>query len=190
MHLRHGRWTREAKKQWMCSIIGAYEKSLVIRMQDCVSTKELLERSGIKRLSEKVKSCRWKMIVHILRKDPNDDCKVTMSWAPEGKRRRGRPKTTWKRTVEKEKEEAGWSSWGSADSSNWSARVKKLCKGPCVPQGTDYINNMYSIFCKLSEMLLSPNAFGYTYFASIPDVVHCLNYLHTTAMFTCLDDKK
>ena len=26
-----------------------------------------------------------------------------MTWAPEGNRRRGRPKTTWRRTVEKEK---------------------------------------------------------------------------------------
>ena len=25
-----------------------------------------------------------------------------MTWAPEGNRRRGRPKTTWRRTVEKE----------------------------------------------------------------------------------------
>ena len=28
---------------------------------------------------------------------------VAMTWAPEGKRKRGRPKTTWRRTVEKER---------------------------------------------------------------------------------------
>ena len=44
-------------------------------------------------------------------KDRNDDCNVAMSWAPEGKRRRGRPKTTWRRTVEKERQEASWRSW-------------------------------------------------------------------------------
>lgn len=33
-----------------------------------------------------------------------------MSWALEGKRR-GRPRTTWRRTVEKERQEVGWRSW-------------------------------------------------------------------------------
>ena len=33
-----------------------------------------------------------------------------MTWAPEAKRR-GRPKTTWRRTVEKERKEEGWESW-------------------------------------------------------------------------------
>ena len=62
----------------------------------------------MKPLNVEVISRRWKMIGHILRKD---DCNVAMSWAPEGKRRRGRPKTTWRRTVEKERQEAGWRSW-------------------------------------------------------------------------------
>ena len=31
-----------------------------------------------------------------------------------GKRKRGRPKTTWRRTVEKERAEAGWRSWDEA----------------------------------------------------------------------------
>ena len=85
-------------------------KILRIRWQDHVSTKELLERAGMKPLSVEVMSRKWKMIGHILRKDRRDDCIVAMSWAPEGKRRRGRPKTTWKRTVEIERQEASWKS--------------------------------------------------------------------------------
>jgi len=34
-----------------------------------------------------------------------------LTWAPEGKRKRRRPKTTWRRTVEREREEGGWKSW-------------------------------------------------------------------------------
>ena len=67
-------------------------KILRIRWQD--HFKELLERAGMKPLSVEVMSLRRKMIGHILRKDRNDDCNVAVSWAPEGKRRRGRPKTT------------------------------------------------------------------------------------------------
>ena len=69
------------------------------------------------------------MIGHIHRKDRNDDCNVAMSWAPEGKRRRGRSKTTWRRTVEKERQEAGWSSWEEARTAatnreGWKSSVK------------------------------------------------------------------
>ena len=103
-----------------------------IRWQDHVSTKELLERASMKPLSVEVMSRRWKMIGHILRKDRNDDCNVAMSWAPEGKRRRGRPKTTWRRTVEKERQEAGWRSWeevrtAATNREEWRSSVKALC---------------------------------------------------------------
>ena len=39
--------------------------------------------------------------------DRNSDCNTAMIWAPEGKKRRGRPKTTWSRTVEKEEKKEG-----------------------------------------------------------------------------------
>ena len=61
------------------------QKILQIRWQDHVSTKELLERAGMKPLGVEVMSRRWKMIGHILRKDRSDDCSVATSWAPEGK---------------------------------------------------------------------------------------------------------
>ena len=41
------------------------------------------------------------------RQDQNGDCNIAVTWAPDGKRRRGRPNTTWRRTVEKERAEEG-----------------------------------------------------------------------------------
>ena len=84
----------------------------------------------MKPLSVEVISRRWKMIGHILGKDRNDDCNVAMSWAPEG--RRGRPKTTWRRTVENERQEAGWRSWeevqtAATNREEWKSSVKALC---------------------------------------------------------------
>ena len=107
-------------------------KILRIKWQDHVSTKELLERASTKPLSEEVKYRRWNMIGHILRQDRNNDSKIAVSWAPEGKRRRGRPKTTWRRTVEKERKEAGWRSWEetrmiATDREQWKTSVKALC---------------------------------------------------------------
>ena len=75
---------------------------------------------------------RWNMIGHILRQDRNNDSNIAMSWAPDGKRRRGRPKTTRLRTVENERKEAGWRSWEetrmiAADREQWKTSVKALC---------------------------------------------------------------
>ena len=89
-------------------------KILRIRWQDHVGTKEQLERAGMKPMSVEVISRSWKMIGHIL------IGKIAMMiamllWAgPQKvvrKRRRLRPKTTWGRKVERERQEAGWRSW-------------------------------------------------------------------------------
>jgi hypothetical protein len=61
----------------------------------------------------------------------NKDCNIALSWTPEGRRKRGRPKTTWRRTVEKEREESGWRSWAearvaAADRDGWSRSVDAL----------------------------------------------------------------
>ena len=53
-------------------------------------------------------------MVHVLRKSPRDDCAVALWWTPEGRRKRGRPKTAWRRMVKVEKNGANWSSWNTA----------------------------------------------------------------------------
>ncbi|KAL9973929.1 hypothetical protein ACROYT_G020450 [Oculina patagonica] len=45
---------------------------------------------------------KWRWIGHVLRKDSGDVAKEGLFWTPEGKRARGRPRTTWRRSAEKE----------------------------------------------------------------------------------------
>ena len=59
----------------------------------------------MKPLSKEVKQRRWKIIGHILRQDRRNDCNTAMTWTPEGKRKKGRPKMTWRRTEERERGE-------------------------------------------------------------------------------------
>ena len=40
-----------------------------------------------------------------------NDCRIVMNWTPVGKRSIGRPKETWRRMVEKERDAFGWKSW-------------------------------------------------------------------------------
>jgi hypothetical protein len=61
---------------------------------------------------------------HVLRTDNNRNAMIALNWKPEGKRSRGRPKETWRRTVEKGRKELGLDSWAAVkkcaeDRSKW-----------------------------------------------------------------------
>ena len=71
---------------------------LNINWQDHISNKEVLKRANMERLSREVKKRRWKRTGHVLRQD---DCTIAMTWAPEGRRKRRRLKTTWREEGER-----------------------------------------------------------------------------------------
>ena len=83
-------------------------------------------------LSGDVRMRRWKFIGHIIKKEPNNDCRTALTCPPEGRRKRGRPKTTLKRTAEREREKAGWKNWrdvqiAAADRASGRDSVETLC---------------------------------------------------------------
>ena len=45
---------------------------------------------------------RWKWIGHVIRREQDNITQTALHWTPDGKRKRGRPKITWRRTVEGE----------------------------------------------------------------------------------------
>jgi len=45
---------------------------------------------------------RWSWIGHVPRKPPNNITKEALYWTPDGRRRRGRPRLTWRTSVEAE----------------------------------------------------------------------------------------
>ena len=105
---------------------------LRIRRQQRISNERLIEMTGPNNISCEIRRRRWTWLGHILRRDGTDDCKTVLGWQPEGKRARGRPKTTWGRTVEKERNSAGWTSWNVArvvarDRKKWNESVAALC---------------------------------------------------------------
>jgi hypothetical protein len=55
-----------------------------------------------KPLDRQIKKRKWSWIGHTLRKPSGITEKDALDWNSQGKRRRGRPKKTWKRTVEEE----------------------------------------------------------------------------------------
>ena len=73
-----------------------------------ITNQELYTQTKSYPIGEILKNRRWRWVGHVLRKPPDDNCKVALTWAPEGKRKRGRPRTTWRRSVEAEMKDFGW----------------------------------------------------------------------------------
>ena len=74
---------------------------------------------------------KWTWIGHVLRKDSGDVAKESLFWTPEGKRQRGRPRITWRRSAEKELKSMHLT-WNeiqkvAQDRSRWRETVEALC---------------------------------------------------------------
>jgi len=108
------------------------KRILRIRWPQTISHQQIQENTGVNRTSDEIRRRRWNWIGHIMRKDKEEHCVTALEWRPEGKRRPGRPKTTWRRMVEDERKTAGWQSWANvrnlaANCSGWKENVKALC---------------------------------------------------------------
>jgi len=65
-----------------------------------------------------------------MRKDREEHSVTALEWRPEGRRRPGRPKTTWRRMIEEERSVVGWQSLATVralttNRSGW----KENCRG-------------------------------------------------------------
>ena len=74
---------------------------------------------------------RWRWIGHVLRLPTDAIARVALRWTPQGSRNVGRPAETWRRTVEAEMKQQGWS-WSflehtARDRVEWRSLVEALC---------------------------------------------------------------
>ena len=69
-----------------------------------MSNNRVVKMADINNMSCGIRRRRWKWLGHVLRREDENDCFAALGWTPEVGRARGRPKTTWRRTVEKERE--------------------------------------------------------------------------------------
>jgi hypothetical protein len=106
-------------------------KCLNIRWPERITNTELWRRTNQTPIFQTIKQRKWHWIGHILRRPQNNITKQALDWNPQGKRKRGRPITTWRRTLEAELRSI-WLSWGEAkkaahDRNKWRAIVNALC---------------------------------------------------------------
>ena len=62
-----------------------------------VRNKELWRQKGQRRLEQEIRQRAWGWIGHTLRRLDEHVVKRALQWNPQGKRKRGRPRHTWRR---------------------------------------------------------------------------------------------
>ncbi|GFR94835.1 endonuclease-reverse transcriptase [Elysia marginata] len=80
---------------------------LGIRWEHRVTNKEISERTGIRQIVEEVNRKRWRWLGHVLRMSKPRHPLFALTWNPQGARKKGRPQSTWRRSVENERVESG-----------------------------------------------------------------------------------
>ena len=78
------------------------------------SNEEVRRKINVELISIQVKRRLWQWIGHVLRMEKEATPRTAITWAPEGKRKRVRPRETRRRTVDKELKEFGLGSWAEA----------------------------------------------------------------------------
>ena len=87
---------------------------LKIRWPDTISNVQLWQKMGQLAADEEIRKRRWGWIGHTLRRPPTNITRQALRWNPQGKRKRGRPRSTWRRNLEAETTKMGYT-WSQVE---------------------------------------------------------------------------
>jgi hypothetical protein len=104
---------------------------LNVRWPDVISDIMLWEKTGEKPIELQIKKRKWKWIGETIRKDENAVERIVLDWNPKGKRKSGKPKQTWRRSVMEEVQREG-RTWMeveklATDTNRWESFMEALC---------------------------------------------------------------
>lgn len=94
--------TARITKKLQTYINRCLRRILNIRWPQIISNIELWRRTNQRMVEVEIRQRKWRWIGHTLRKPNENIAKQSFEWNPQGTRRIGRPRKTWKKTVEVE----------------------------------------------------------------------------------------
>ena len=117
-------------KKLQTFINACLRKILRIYWPETISNSALWEQAGQTPVKEDITLRKWKWVGHTLRR-PESITRQALTWNPQGKRRQGRPRNTWRRDLEKETQKMGLT-WGelcklAEDRDAFRRRICGLC---------------------------------------------------------------
>jgi hypothetical protein len=94
--------TNQITRRLQTFINKCLRRIMNIKWTDKITNEELWRITRQKPIEIQIKRRKWNWIGHTLRKETGTIEKTASDWNPQGYRRRGRLKRTWRRTVEDE----------------------------------------------------------------------------------------
>jgi len=104
---------------------------LHLKWFDKVPNETLWTRAKQQPLEIQIRRRKWRWVGHTLRKDPSNITRQALDWNPQGKRKQGRPRQTWRRSLTQELKTSNLT-WEAAkrtarDRRKWRTTVEALC---------------------------------------------------------------
>ena len=103
------RLTKTTTNRIQAFINNCLRRILRIYYPNTIRNEELWRRTGHRRIEVEIQRRRWRWIGHTLRKPATNITRQALQWNPQGKRKRGRPRNTWRRDLEADLKEMGHS---------------------------------------------------------------------------------
>ena len=125
------RTTKTTTRRVQTFINSCLRKILKIHWPVTISNADLWQRTNQVPVEEEIRRRRWRWIGHTLRKPSTNITRQALTWNPQGKRKRGRPKNTWRRELKADAKQTGCS-WQeleriAQDRGRWRVVVDGLC---------------------------------------------------------------
>jgi len=101
-----------------------------IKWTDKITNEKLWRITHQKSIDKRIKRRKWNWIGNTLREETGAIEKTALDWNRQGYRRRGRPKRTWRRTIEDEiRSTRSWNGVKgiAADRNAWKLFMDALC---------------------------------------------------------------
>nr|KAG5699276.1 hypothetical protein BaRGS_000478 [Batillaria attramentaria] len=102
-----------------------------IRWPEKIRNEELWERAGQEPAAKQILRRKWGWIGHTLRKPASSTTRQALTWNPQGKRKRGRPRNSWRRDTEAELYKQGTNWTGVARIVQNRVRWRRVVDGLC-----------------------------------------------------------
>nr|KAG5686693.1 hypothetical protein BaRGS_013592 [Batillaria attramentaria] len=102
-----------------------------IRWPEKIRNEELWERAGQEPVAKQILRRKWGWIGHTLRKPASSTTRQALTWNPQGKRKRGRPRNSWRRDTEAELCKQGTNWTGVARLAQNRVRWRRVADGLC-----------------------------------------------------------
>ena len=102
-----------------------------IRWPEMIPNEDLWERARQEPVAKQILKRKWGWIGHTLRTPASSITRQALTWNPQGKRKRGRPRNSWKRDIEAELKQQGTNWTGAARTAQNRVRWRRVVDGLC-----------------------------------------------------------